>query len=91
MEGKIRAISRHMEGQESSGSDTHQGKLQKYLDLCTHPNVRGFKGNIREKGIKSRVQQIIDVFRDDLGNIKGTIMVHGVQRVYRGTGKAIKV
>ena len=36
-----------MEGQESSGSDTHQGKLQKYLDLCTHPDVRGFKGHIR--------------------------------------------
>ena len=46
---------------------------------------------IREKGFKSRVQQIIGVFRDDLGNIKGTIMVHGVQRVCRGTGKAIKV
>ena len=36
---------------------------------------------IREKGIKSRVQKITCVFRDDLGNIKGTIMVHGVQRV----------
>ena len=41
--GSIRAISRHMEGQESSGSDTHEGKLQKYLDLCTHPDVRGFE------------------------------------------------
>ena len=28
---------------------------------------------IREKGIKLHVQQIIGVFRDDLGNIKGTI------------------
>ena len=46
---------------------------------------------IREKGIKSRVQQIIGVFKDDIGNIKGTIMVHGVQRVYKGTGNAIKV
>ena len=27
------------------------------------------------------------VFRDDLGNIKGTKMVHGVQRVCRGIGR----
>ena len=46
---------------------------------------------IREKGIKSRVHPIIGVFRDDLGNIKGTIFVHGVQRVCRGIGKAIKL
>ena len=46
---------------------------------------------IREKGIKSRVHQIIGVFRDDLVNIKGTKIVHEVQRVYRGIGKAIKV
>ena len=46
---------------------------------------------IREKGIKSHVQQIMSVFRDDLGNIKGTKMVHGVQRVCRGTRKAINV
>ena len=26
---------------------------------------------IREKGIKIRIQQIIGVFRDDLGNMKG--------------------
>ena len=31
------------------------------------------------------------VFRDDLGNIKGTKMVHGVQRVYKGIGKAINM
>ena len=46
---------------------------------------------IREKGIKSHVQQITGVFSDDLGNIKGTILVHGVQRLCRGTGKAINV
>ena len=46
MEGQIRVISRHMEGQETSGSDTHQGKLQKYFSFCTHPDVHGFKGNI---------------------------------------------
>ena len=47
MEGQIRVILRHMEGQESSGSDTHEGKLQKYLDLCTHPDVRRFEVKIR--------------------------------------------
>ena len=35
---------------------------------------------IREKGIKSHAQQIIGVFRDDIGNVKGTILVHGVQK-----------
>ena len=33
---------RHMEGQEISDSDPHQGKLQKYLAFCTHPDVRMF-------------------------------------------------
>ena len=47
MEGQIQAISRHMEGQETSDSDPHQGKLQKYLAFCTHPDVRGFEGQIR--------------------------------------------
>ena len=46
---------------------------------------------IREKGFKSRVQQIMSVFRDDLGNIKGKKIVDGVQRVFRGIGKAINV
>ena len=30
MKGQIQAISRHMEGQESSGLNTHEGKLKKY-------------------------------------------------------------
>ena len=47
MEGQIQVISRHMEGQETSDSDAYQGELQKYLDLCTHPDVRGFNSNIR--------------------------------------------
>ena len=44
MEGQIQAISRHMEGQETSESDPHQGKLQKNLAFCTHPVVHGFRG-----------------------------------------------
>ena len=46
MEGQIRVISRHMEGQETSDSDPHQGKLQNHLSFFTHPDVRGFKGQI---------------------------------------------
>ena len=47
MKGRIRAISRHMEGQESYESDPSQGIVQKDLDLCTHPDVRDYRGNIR--------------------------------------------
>ena len=46
MEGQIRVISRHMEGQDSIGLDTHEEKIKKYLDLCTHHDVRGFKAHI---------------------------------------------
>ena len=46
---------------------------------------------IHENRFKSHVWQIMHAFRDDLGNIKGTKMVQGVQRVYRGIGKAINV
>ena len=56
-----------------------------------YTGLRVISTYIHEKGIKSCVQEIIGVFMDDLGNFKGTIMVHVVQRVYRGTGKAIKV
>ena len=86
-------ISRHREGQETSESDPHQGKLQKNLAFCTHP-MYAFLGvkpaYICEKGFKSHVWKFLHVFRDDLGNIKGTKMVHGVLGVCRGTGKAIK-
>ena len=46
MEGQIRVISRHMEGQETSDLDPHQGKIQNYFAFFTHPDVRGFKGQI---------------------------------------------
>ena len=85
MEGQIQAISRHMEGQETSDSDPHQGKLHNYLAFCTHPDVHDFEGHIwvyiHENRFKSRVWKIMHVFRDDLGNIKGTKIVNGVQRV----------
>ena len=62
-----------------------------FAHIPMYASLRVIFAYIREKGIKSCVQQIIGVFRDDIGYIKGTIMVHGVQRVCRGIGKAMKV
>ena len=42
-----------------------------------HAGLRVISMYIRENRFKSRVWQILHVFRDDLGNIKGTKMVHG--------------
>ena len=83
-----------MEGQDSSGSNSYEEKSKNiwtYAHIVMYAVLRVISTYIHEKGIKSHVQQIIGVFRDDLGKIKGTIMVHGVQRVCRGTVKAIKV
>ena len=75
MESQIRAIARHMEGQGTSDLDPHQGKLQKNLafaHISMNAGLRVISVYIREKGIKSHVHQIMSVFRDDLGNIRGT-------------------
>ena len=83
-----------MEDQETRDSDPHQGKLQKSLAFYNIPMYAGLRvisAYIRKKGFKSHVWKITCVFRDDLRNIKGTKMVHGVQRISRGTGKAINV
>ena len=74
-------ISRHREGHETSESDPHQGKLQKNLDFAHIPMYAVLEvklAYIRDKGFKSCVWQFKHVFRDDLGNIKGTKVVHGV-------------
>ena len=87
-------ISRHMEGQETSDLDPHQGKLQ---NICPFAHIQMYAGlrvistYIHEKRLKSHVWHITGVFRDDLGNIKGTKMVQGVQRVCKGTGNVINV
>ena len=94
MEGQIRVISRHMEGQETSDLDPHQEKIQNYLafaHILMYVGLRVISVYICENRFKSHVWQIMHVFRDDLENIKGTKMVHGVQRVCRGTRKAINV
>ena len=77
MKGRIRAISRHREGQESNELDPCQGKLQKDLDyahismyvvLVVKPVYR----------LKSCVYHFSYVFRDDQGNVKGQKMVERV-------------
>ena len=57
MKGRIQAISRHMEGQDSNESDPCQGKLQNdlgyahipmYMVIGVKPTyVRGYQGKIR--------------------------------------------
>ena len=62
-----------------------------FAHISMYTGLRVISVYIREKGFKSRVWKIMHVFRDDLGNIKGTKMVHGVQRVCKATGKAINM
>ena len=81
MKGRIQAISRHMEGEESNESDPCQGKLQKDLD---HAHILMYavlvvkSAYIRAYRFKSHMYHFSHVFRDDQGNIKGQKMVHGV-------------
>ena len=81
MEVQIQVILRHMECQEKSDLNPHQGKLQNIWPFAHIPMYAGLgviSTYIHEKGFKSHVQQIMSVFRDDIGNIKGKKMVHGV-------------
>ena len=58
MKGRIRVISRHMEGQESSELDPCQGKLQKDLDFAHISMYAGLgvkPAYIRDYRFKSRV------------------------------------
>ena len=74
MKGRIRAISRHMEGQESNESDPCQGKLQKDLDYAHIPmyTVIGVKPTyVRGYRVKNHVYHVLYSFRDDQGNTKG--------------------
>ena len=94
MKGRIRVISRHMQGQESIQLDPRQGKLQKDLDFV-HIFMYAFleikPTYIREKGFKSCVQQFKHVFRDDIGNIKGIKKVHwGPKSLQRDRGRPYK-
>ena len=74
LKGRIRAISRHMEGQESNESDPCQGKLQKDLDyahILMYAVLVVKPAYVRAYRFKSRVYHFSYSFRDDQGNIKG--------------------
>ena len=74
LKGRIREISRHMEGQDSYDSDPSQGKIQKDLDYAHIPTyaVIGDKPMyVHGYQVKGRVYHFLYSFRDDQGNIKG--------------------
>ena len=71
MKGRIRAISRHREGQESNESDPCQGKLQKDLDYAHIPMYVVI-------WVKPAYSIFSCVFRDVQGNIKGQKVVRRV-------------
>ena len=63
MEGLIQVISRHMEGQETSDSNPHQGKLQNIWPFAHIPMYMGLgviSTYIDEKGFKSHVCNVSD-------------------------------
>ena len=79
MKGRIRAISRHMEGQESYESDPSQGKLQKDLDYAHIPmytTIGGISAYVRGYRGKNCIYHFSYVFRDDQGHIKRQKVIH---------------
>ena len=83
-----------MEGQETSDLDPHKENSKNiwpFAHILMYMGLRVISACIHEKGFKSSLWKIMSVFRDDIGNITGTKMVHGVQGVCRGAGKAINV
>ena len=93
MKGRIHAISRHMEGQESYESDSSQGMLQKDLDYAHIPmyvTIGGISAYVRGYRGKSRVYHFSCFFRDDQGQIKRQKVVHRANESAVGQGKAIQ-
>ena len=67
MKGRIRAISRHMEGQELNESDPSQGTLQNDLDYSYIPmyaTIGGIFAYVRGYRGKCRVYHFSNVLRD---------------------------
>ena len=59
MKGRIRAISRHMEGQESYESDPSQGTLQRILDYAHIPMYGTIGANESAAGQAKDIQCVI--------------------------------
>ena len=49
-----------------------------FSHIPMYAGLRVKSAYIRENRFKSRIWKIMHVFRDDIGNIKGIKMVHGV-------------
>ena len=93
MKGRIRAISRHREGQESNESDPCQEKLQKDLDYAHIPMYAVLMvkpAYIYTYRFKSHMYHFSYVFRDDQGNIKGKKWSMGSKESATGHEKAIQ-
>ena len=90
MEGQIQVILSDMEGQETSDSDPHQGKLQNiwpFAHIPMYAGLRVISTYICENGLKSHVWKITGVFRDDLGNIKVQKWSMGSKESTEGQGR----
>ena len=94
-EGSIRAISRHMECQESNESDPCQGKLQKNLDYAHIPIYAVLvvkTAYIRAYRFKSCVYHFSYVFTDGQGNITGQKNgPRGLRSLQQDRGRPYKV
>ena len=90
MEGQIPAISRHMEGQESRYSDSYEENSKNiwtYAHILMYAGLRSISMYIHENGIKSHVQQITGIFRDELGNIEVKYWSMGSKESAEGQGR----
>ena len=62
-----------------------------YAHILMYTGLRVISTYIHKKGFKSHIWKITCVLMDDIGNIKGTKIFHGLQRVCRGIGKSLNV
>ena len=94
MKGRIRAISRHREGQESSELDPCQGKLQKDLDFVHIPMYAVLVVNSRIYVLIS-LKVVCIIFHMFLGMVKETSKDKKWSMVSKestaGQGKAIQI
>ena len=94
MKGRIRAISRHMEGQESYESDPCQRKLQKDLDYLHIPmyTVLWVKpAYVRGYQVKIHVYHLLYGFRDIKETSKDKGGPWGLKSLQQDRGRPYKV
>ena len=92
MKGRIQAISRYMEGQDSNKSDPSQGKLQKDLDYAHIPMyatigvkpayVRGYRGKGRVYSFLMFLGMVNDTSKNNKWSIAANESAAGQGRPY---------